>query len=169
MSLVTTPSYYNDFRFTVDDEYRTNIMITAKKSLSVNVRLRTTCAGRVHDYLRIVLVDLETQIYFEILRNVQAIIGNVQLYEELKPKTTYTPRARVDVQPITMVVPSVPPPNRNSIPYVTQLPQAHIPETLKRQLSTLKFIPDLPPSALCSASYSRFFELLLWIEEFQLE
>ena len=87
------------------------------------------------DRLEIIFEDTALGAIFVIARVLKAIIGSQADYALLKPTAPFQPRRRSRAQPVMEVVPGVPPPSNNAIPYGTKLPQAKPSESLSVSLS----------------------------------
>lgn len=138
--------------------------------------VRQAHAGRSEDRLDIVFEDVQLKTRFMIARTLRVVVGSKADHELLKPKSPYVPRKPSARQPVTKVVEGVAPPALSAIPYRDALPRADIPKLLKAALSNGSFAQILRqmrqvylPSTLESATYSRHFKHLLWIEEFRME
>jgi helicase MOV-10 len=120
--------------------------------------------------------DAKLRKRFLISRPLQAVIGNKADHELLKPKAPYQPRTRTLRQPETEVVPGVPPPAQDAIPWTVQLPLAKIPQALASTLLTGSFSEVLGgvrksfmPKTFDSQTYGRHFQSVLWVEEHRME
>ena len=114
---------------------------------------------------------------FIITRSLRAIVGNKDEHEELQPKTPYFLRSMSKPNPVLKVIEGIKPPTTSEIPYVGQLPKAHIPAHLEKILSGKDSVANMAarvktvflPQILNNKSYSHHFKYLLWIEEFREE
>ncbi|KAG0706249.1 P-loop containing nucleoside triphosphate hydrolase protein [Suillus ampliporus] len=149
--------------------------LTRRRPPAIELRLSTPHSGRMDDYLEIVFEDTALSVPFVITRVLKAIVGSQADHELLKPIAPFKPR-QSRVQPETEVVPGVPPPSNNIIPYVKKLPKAKPTNALLAALSetpsknALDHIRrDFLPNVFNSSTYSRHFKILLWAEEDRME
>lgn len=128
------------------------------------------------DRLEILFEDTALRVTFVIARALKAIVGSQADHELLKPIAPFQPRRRTRAQPEAQVVSGVPPPSKNIIPYIINLPRAQPSESLLAALSetsTGKALDHVKrvflPKVIDSSTYSRHFKTLLWTEEHRME
>ncbi|KAG0707889.1 RNA helicase [Suillus ampliporus] len=147
-----------------------------RRPTAVGVRFSTPHSGRMDNRLEILFEDTVLRVTFVIARVLKATVGSQADYELLKPIAPFQPRRRSRTQPETAVVPGVPPPSNNIIPYVIKLPPAKPSESLLAALSETSSGKALDhvrrvflPKVVDSSTYSRYFKTLLWTEEHRME
>ncbi|KAG1741528.1 RNA helicase [Suillus paluster] len=151
-------------------------ILAYRRPTAVGVRFLTPHSGRMDSRLEILFEDTVLHVTFVIARVLKAIVGSQADYELLKPIAPFQPRQRSRTQPETEVVPGVPPPSNNVIPYIMKLPRATPSESLSAALSETssgKALDNLRrvflPKIFDSSTYSRYFKTLLWTEEHRME
>ncbi|KAG1732660.1 RNA helicase [Suillus paluster] len=150
-------------------------VFTYRHPTSIGVRFSTHYSGHMEDRLVIVFEDTALHVTFVIARTLKAIVGSQANYELLRPIAPFQPR-RSRTQLETNVVPGVPPPSSNTIPYIIKLPEAVPPKPLSAALSETpsgkvlnRIRRDFLPNVFNSSTYSRYFKILLWAEEHRME
>jgi len=140
------------------------------------VNFRQSHNGRYEDRVEIIFEDEGLGQQFVIVRPVRAIVGSQADHDLLRPKAPFVPRKRTARKPETEVLPGIPPPALNTIPYVVKLSLAAIPKNLSQTLSTGSSSDVVGrvrriflPKTWDSTTYSRHFKYLIWIEEHQME
>lgn len=152
------------------------IALVYRRPVVIGVRFSTPYSGRMDDRLEIIFEDTALRVTFVIARVLKAIVGSQADYALLKPIAPFQPRRRNRAQPVTKVVPGIPPPSNNVIPYSIKLPVAKLSESLSVALSersSAKVLDQVRrvflPKVLDSSTYSRYFKTLLWVEEHRME
>ncbi|KAF9057246.1 P-loop containing nucleoside triphosphate hydrolase protein [Panaeolus papilionaceus] len=153
--------------------------ITNLRPLRFQLTFRNSFVGRYEDRLELTFEDARLKQTFVIVRVLRAVVGDQTLHQELQPRAPYIPRTRTKRQVVADadVVPGEKPPAQTVIQYIGRLPKADTPEYLKRVLDndtlstgrTLQEVQKMMPASFDSASYGRWFKLLLWVEEHKAE
>lgn len=151
-------------------------VLTYRRPTAIDIRFSTPHSGRMDDRLEILFEDTALRVTFVIARALKAIVGSQADHELLKPIAPFQPRRRTRAQPEAQVVSGVPPPSKNIIPYIINLPRAQPSESLLAALSetsTGKALDHIKrvflPKVIDSSTYSRYFKTLLWTEEHRME
>ena len=147
------------------------------KPVQLAVFLKQAYTGRYEDRLELVFRDDQLQKNFIITRPLKAIVANQAEHEAFRPRAPYVPRTRFTRPEIREVVEGVRPPALEAIRYVTRLPRADIPNQLRTMLGSTQSRRNIQknvseifmPKVFNSATYSRHFKHLLWIEEAKME
>ena len=128
--------------------------------------------GRFNDRVELVFKDSTLRKRFCITRPLLAAVGVSSDYEILRAAAPYVRPKRKRFEPISEVVPGVPPESIVKFKWAVNSPQYKIPRDLARVLnggSTSEVVQRIRelyfPEGLTSVTYSRFFGRLLWIEE----
>jgi helicase MOV-10 len=161
-------------RFSIAVAIRTTL--TCGRPRTGKVDFRQNHNGRYEDRIEIIFEDEALGQQFVIVRPLQAIVGSQADHDMLRPKAPFVPRKRTARKPETEILPGILPPALKAIPYVVKLAHAHIPKNLSETLSTGS-VSDVVgrvrriflPKVWDSATYSRHFKNLIWIEEHQME
>ncbi|KAG1732662.1 RNA helicase [Suillus paluster] len=152
------------------------VVLTHRRPTAIEVRLETPHSGRMDDCLEISFEDAALpRVTFVIARALKAIVGSQADHVLLRPIAPFQPR-QSRTQPETEVVPGIPPPSNNIIPYTTKLPKAQLSKSLLAALSETssgkalnRVRRDFLPNVFNSSTYSRYFKILLWAEEHRME
>ena len=172
---LTTEAHDFVDRFAVTTAAEGTVLVY-RRPTTIGVRFSTPHSGRMDDRLEITFEDTMLHVTFVIARVLKATVDSQANYGLLKPTAPFQPRRRTRTQPVTEVVPGIPPPSNNVIPYINKLPQAKLSESLSLALSETPSRKALDlvrkvflPKDLNSSTYSRYFKTLLWAEEHRME
>ncbi|TFK72809.1 RNA helicase [Pluteus cervinus] len=151
-----------------------NLTMDPGATIQVKVTLQTNYVGRYDDRIEFLFEDLQAKYKFVISRPVRAVVGDRADHQSLRPVAPFVPRPRTRRQREEDVVAGPPLPEASAIQYTTRLLPANIPPHLADVLSkqsqrevVAAVKQDYLPQILSTATYSRHFKTLVWIEEFQ--
>ncbi|PCH44785.1 RNA helicase [Wolfiporia cocos MD-104 SS10] len=147
-----------------------------KRPLMIQATFRHSFRGRYQGRIEFTFFDIALGRTFIIVRDIKCTVGNQDEYNSLAPKAPYVPRKRTDRTAETNVVPGIPPPASNAVPYVVKLPHANIPTRISaalmqgsvtRQADQIR--ASVLPPIVNNGTHGRFYSVLLWVEEFRME
>ncbi|KAL5635882.1 hypothetical protein ACGC1H_004621 [Rhizoctonia solani] len=159
-----------------------SVTLPLKRLLSLSIYFRPLGhRGYFSDRLELTFRDTSLRKSFTITRPLRATVGNASDLEQLRPSAPYVrppPRPRRDRE--TKLVDGIKPPSQR-IEWVVDLPKAIIPSQLQSileshtgvnaKLTRIRQLPGMHGGLAGAgyASYSRFWEILLHVEEHQAE
>lgn len=115
---------------------------------------------------------MHTRKRFVITRRVSATVGSRSDHEQLQPKAPYTRKKRVYVPFMGEIKHGLRPTIWTRTPWAARLPEFQVPEELARAASGVRgkkalhqVVRRMMPTELSLATYARYFQTLLYIEE----
>ncbi|KAG7441319.1 P-loop containing nucleoside triphosphate hydrolase protein [Guyanagaster necrorhizus] len=149
-----------------------NTALSLARTIILTVTAKQNHVGRAEDRLDLIFEDLTLRTQFIISRPIYLIVGSKADHKALKPKSAYIPTERTTRHPELQIVEGVRPPALTVIPYSITLPFADIPKPLLDTISS-GTVPEITkkvkelylPQSIDGASYGRFYQILLWVEE----
>lgn len=151
-------------------------MVTRESPAVLSVTFKAKHNGRYDDRLELVFQNTTSNKKFMIARTYRAAVGNRTNHVVLRPSAPYEPYDPLLRAPIRVLIPAIPLPALNLIPWRGRLPLNPIPDLLRRILTSnaqSRIDSDVQkhymPGVLNEETHTKHFKALLWCEEFAME